>query len=73
MTKTTFCLNKLTLKKKSSIISNIWGKHLSVIKIITTSYYIDRCELWGFIREINSGISHVRYQFFHARTTFTQL
>ena len=19
-------------------------------------YYIDRCELWGFIREINSGI-----------------
>jgi hypothetical protein len=27
-------------------------------------YYIDRCELWGFIREINSGISHVRYQFF---------
>jgi hypothetical protein len=20
------------------------------------SYYIDRCELWGFIREINSGI-----------------
>jgi hypothetical protein len=27
-------------------------------------YYIDRCELWGFIREINSGISHVRYQVF---------
>jgi len=27
-------------------------------------YYIDKCELWGFIREINSGISHVRYQFF---------
>jgi hypothetical protein len=26
-------------------------------------YYIDRCELWGFLREINSGISHVRYQF----------
>jgi hypothetical protein len=25
--------------------------------------YIDRCDLWGFIREINSGISHVRYQF----------
>ena len=23
-------------------------------------YYIDRCELWGFIREINSG----KYQFF---------
>jgi hypothetical protein len=22
------------------------------------------CELWGIIREINSGISHVRYQFF---------
>jgi len=28
------------------------------------AYYIDRCELWGFIREINSGISHVRYPFF---------
>jgi hypothetical protein len=36
-------------------------------------YYIDRCELWGFIREIDSGISHVRYQFFAAGTTFTQL
>ena len=36
-------------------------------------YYIDRCELWGFIREINSGISHVKYQFFPAGTTFTQL
>ena len=27
-------------------------------------YYIYRCDLWGFIPEINSGISHVRYQFF---------
>ena len=27
------------------------------------------CELWGFILEINSGISHVRYQFFPAGTT----
>jgi hypothetical protein len=36
-------------------------------------YYIDRCELWGFIHEVNSGISHVRYQFFPAGTTFTQL
>jgi hypothetical protein len=36
-------------------------------------YYIDRCELWGFIREINSDISHVKYQFFPAGTTFTQL
>jgi len=33
-------------------------------------YYVDRCELWGFIREIKSGISHVKYQFFHAGTTF---
>ena len=32
-----------------------------------TSYYIDRCELWGFIREINSDISHVKYQFFSRR------
>ena len=34
-------------------------------------YYIDRCELWGFIREINSGISDLKYQFFPAGTTFT--
>jgi hypothetical protein len=34
-------------------------------------YYIDRCELWGFIREINSDILHVKYQFFPAGTTFT--
>ena len=27
-------------------------------------YYIDRCDLWVFTREINSGISHARYQFF---------
>ena len=27
-------------------------------------YYIDRFHLWGFIPEINSGISHVRYHFF---------
>ena len=36
-------------------------------------YYIDRCELWGFIRKINSGISHVKYQFFPAGTTFAQI
>ena len=41
--------------------------------VITVFYYIDRCELWGFICEINSGISHVKYQFFPAGTTFTQL
>ena len=33
-------------------------------------YYIDRCELWGFTREINSGISHVKYQFFSRRNYF---
>jgi hypothetical protein len=27
--------------------------------IIMFNYYIDRCELWGFIREINSGISPI--------------
>jgi len=37
------------------------------------NYYIDRCELWRFIREINSDISHVKYQFFPTRTTFRQL
>ena len=31
------------------------------------------CELWGFIREINSGISHVKYKFVPAGTTFAQL
>jgi hypothetical protein len=36
-------------------------------------YYIDRCDLWGFTCEINSGLSHVRYQFFPAGTTFTKL
>ena len=36
-------------------------------------YYIDRCDLWGFTREINSGISHVRYQLFPVGTTFTKL
>ena len=33
-------------------------------KSLIVYYYIDRCDLWGFIREINSGISHVRYHFF---------
>ena len=42
-------------------------------KQLNNYYYIDRCDLWGFICEINSGISHVRYQFFPAGTTFTQL
>ena len=43
-----------------------------VIKMLNKhDYYIDRCELWGFIREINSSISHVKYQFFPARTSFT--
>jgi hypothetical protein len=39
------------------------------IELCISSYYIVRCELWGFISEINSGISHVKYQFFHAGTT----
>ena len=25
-------------------------------RVLLSVYYIDRCELWGFIREINSGI-----------------
>jgi hypothetical protein len=32
----------------------------------TEHYYIDRCELWGSIREINSGISHVKYLLFYS-------
>ena len=43
------------------------------ISVMSTYYYIDRCDLWGFTCEINSAISHVRYQFFPAGTTFTQL
>jgi len=43
------------------------------ITLKNDDYYIDRCELWRFIREINSGISHVKYHFFPARTTFRQL
>jgi hypothetical protein len=35
----------------------------------SSNYYIVSCELWGFISEINSGISHVKYQFFPAGTT----
>ena len=31
----------------ASISSSLFNIH---------TYYIDRCELWGFIREINSGI-----------------
>jgi len=49
-----FCLTRPFLELK---IYNIRGTH-------NNNYYIDRCELWGFIREINSGISHVKYQFF---------
>jgi hypothetical protein len=33
-------------------------------KKIKMHCYIDKCDLWGFIREINSCISHARYQFF---------
>jgi hypothetical protein len=28
----------------------------AIVRRYIVSYYIDRCELWGFIREINSGI-----------------
>jgi hypothetical protein len=43
------------------------------LPITIVLYLVYRCELWGFIREINSGISHVKYQFFSRGTTFTQL
>jgi len=38
--------------------------YVTQLSTIFQFYYIVRCELWGFIREINSGISHVKYQFF---------
>jgi hypothetical protein len=47
-------------------VSKSFRKHI-------VCYYIDRCDLWEFIHEINSGISHVIHQFFPAGTTFTQL
>jgi hypothetical protein len=46
------------------------GKYHGIFGLNIFTYYIDRCELWGFIREINSGISHVKYQFFPTGTTF---
>jgi hypothetical protein len=56
------------------IVNNLTCKeHGNLQTWVAWFYYIDRCELWGFIREINSGISHVRYQFFSAGTTLTQL
>jgi hypothetical protein len=30
--------------------------YLPQLKAVFVYYYIDSCELWGFIREINSGI-----------------
>jgi hypothetical protein len=32
--------------------------------------FIDRCELWGFIHEINSGISHCEISVFFCRNYF---
>ena len=40
--------------------------HHKILEKIVNFYYIDRCELWGFIRGINSGISHARCQFYPA-------
>jgi hypothetical protein len=58
---------------KSTLINRHVATRTLSNNIINTNYYIDRCELWGFILEINSGISHVKYQFFSHGTTFTQL
>jgi hypothetical protein len=59
--------------KKSHASRSIVQSFNSENSGINITYYIDSCELWGFIREINSGISHVKYQFFPTGTTFTQL
>ena len=37
---------------------------LSLVIIGKYCYYIDMCELWGFIREINFDIAYVKYQFY---------
>jgi hypothetical protein len=47
--------------------------YMSYLQQCTKIIKMLRCELWGCIREINSGISHVKYKFFPAGTTFTQL
>jgi hypothetical protein len=44
-----------------SLINRIYdvrSKMIAKLRVLvgSGSYYIDRCELWGFIREINSGI-----------------
>ena len=56
------------------IISDLDKKHMFSFWMCSLTicnkqiYYIDRCELWGFISEINSSISH--YQFFSSRNYF---
>ena len=45
--------------------------YLSRSSAVIVYYYIDRCELWGFIREINSGIFKCEnISFFSSRNYF---
>jgi hypothetical protein len=62
--------SKVVKKKKKKIIFLF---RLDTLKsCYLFFYYIDRCELWGFIREINSGIFICEnISFFPAGTTFT--
>ena len=45
----------------ASISSSLFNIH---------AYYIDRCEFWGFIREINSGVCTCENIFFSRRNYF---
>jgi hypothetical protein len=69
-----YCLERITVVSLRVFLGFfLFGVQEYLYCVLQIFYYIDRCELWGFIHEINSGISHVRYQFFFAGTTFTQL
>jgi hypothetical protein len=59
-TKTTITKNKKTKNKTREHIALM----ILFMQCGNLYYYKDRSELWGFINEINSGISHVKYQFF---------
>jgi hypothetical protein len=65
--------NRITMRKSRSEIYERYNNYTLNRHFHKFCYYIDRCELWGFICKINSDISHVKYQFFPAGTTFTQL
>jgi hypothetical protein len=49
-------LTKLSVISQNTKQAILFSKYLLLSK---ATYYIDRCDLWQFIHEINSSISHV--------------